>query len=227
VGSARSDYVGGLNVALSESEIAGLLAPYLLGGQRLTGDSQGPEVDRATLYRQMAAYLELLLKWNARMNLTAIREPVEIVQRHFGESLFAGEFLGDCATLLDYGSGAGFPGIPIRLLHPKVRVTLAESQGKKAAFLREAVRVLGLECEVWDGRVEAMPADRRFDTVAMRAVDGMGEAIPEASRRATNRLIILGTSASVASVQREAGFSGLRTVALPASERGLVLIATR
>ena len=147
---------------------------------------------RATgLYAQLSAYLDLLLKWNARTNLTAIREPEEMVRRHFGESLFAGMHLGTRlspgASVLDFGSGAGFPGLPIQLLHPEFQVTLAESQGKKASFLREAVRTLGLTTEVWADRVEAMPlvhgAPRRFDAVTLRAVDNMQQALAEARQR--------------------------------------------
>jgi 16S rRNA (guanine527-N7)-methyltransferase len=143
------------------------------------------------LYAQLSAYLDLLVKWNARTNLTAIREPEEMVRRHFGESLFAGVQLGarlrEGATVLDFGSGAGFPGLPIQLLRPELRVTLAESQGKKASFLREAVRTLGLASEVWAGRVEAMPVvkgvARRFDAVTLRAVDNMQQAVAEACQR--------------------------------------------
>jgi 16S rRNA (guanine527-N7)-methyltransferase len=143
------------------------------------------------IYQQLSAYLDLLVKWNARTNLTAIREPEEMVRRHFGESLFAGlqigERVAERATMLDFGSGAGFPGLPIQLLLPQLRVTLAESQGKKSSFLREAVRTLGLGTEVWAGRVEAMPevlgAGRRFDVVTMRAVDNMEQAVLEARRR--------------------------------------------
>jgi 16S rRNA (guanine527-N7)-methyltransferase len=140
---------------------------------------------------QLSRYLDLLLKWNARTNLTAIRDPEEIVRRHFGESLFAGvQIAGRVApgaSLLDFGSGAGFPGLPIQLLLPELRVTLAESQGKKASFLREAVRTLGLTTEVWAGRVEAMPevegSARQFDVVTLRAVDNMDLAVAEARRR--------------------------------------------
>ena len=143
---------------LTEARIATLLEPYLAPG---TGAAPVPP----SLYAQLSAYLDLLLKWNARTNLTAIREPEEMVRRHFGESLFAGMHLGTRlspgASLLDFGSGAGFPGLPIQLLHPEFQVTLAESQGKKASFLREAVRTLGLPTEVWPGRVEAMPAVAR------------------------------------------------------------------
>jgi 16S rRNA (guanine527-N7)-methyltransferase len=162
---------------LTEPRIATLLEPYI-------GAAPVPSV----LYAQLAAYLDLLLKWNARTNLTAIRDPEEMVSRHFGESLFAGLHLGTRlstgATVLDFGSGAGFPGLPIQLLHPTLQVTLAESQGKKASFLREAVRTLGLKTEVWAERVEAMPlvngTPRRFDAITLRAVDHMPQALAEA-----------------------------------------------
>ena len=165
---------------LSEERIAQLIAPYL-------GSAAVP----AGMYAQLSAYLDLLIKWNARTNLTAIREPEEMVQRHFGESLFAGVQVGgrvgQDASLLDFGSGAGFPGLPIQILLPELRVTLAESQGKKASFLREAVRTLGLGTEVWAGRVEAMPEvrgePRQFDVVTLRAVDNMEQAMLEARRR--------------------------------------------
>ncbi|HWW22665.1 MAG TPA: 16S rRNA (guanine(527)-N(7))-methyltransferase RsmG, partial [Edaphobacter sp.] len=135
--------------ALSEAQIASLLAPYL---------APPPEI-----LPQLSLYLDLLLKWNARTNLTAIRDPEEIVRRHFGESLFAAQHIGPCDTLLDLGSGAGFPGLPIALLHPEVRVTLAESQNKKSTFLREAARTLALpNVEIWPARVESMPPARQF-----------------------------------------------------------------
>ena len=165
---------------LSEDRIAKLLAPYV---QTATVPS--------VLYAQLSAYLDLLVKWNARTNLTAIRNPEEMVRRHFGESLFAGlqlaERVAPDATLLDFGSGAGFPGLPIQLLLPELRVTLAESQGKKASFLREAIRTLALATEVWAGRVEAMPelagTPWQFEVVTLRAVDNMEQAILEARRR--------------------------------------------
>jgi 16S rRNA (guanine527-N7)-methyltransferase len=165
---------------LSDERIAALLAPYVQNAAVPAG-----------LYGQLSAYLDLLVKWNGRTNLTAIREPEEIVRRHFGESLFAGVQVGgrvaQDASLLDFGSGAGFPGLPIQLLLPGLRVTLAESQGKKASFLREAVRTLGLTAEVWAGRVEAMPevigTTRLFDVVTLRAVDNMEQATVEARRR--------------------------------------------
>ncbi len=135
------------------------------------------------LVTQLSIYLDLLLKWNARTNLTAIRDPEEIVRRHFGESLFVARHLPACSTLLDLGSGAGFPGLPIQLAHPGLYVTLAESQNKKASFLREVVRTLGLSTEVWGDRVEKMPPTRRFDVVALRAVDNPAVALGLARTR--------------------------------------------
>ena len=149
-----------------------LLAPYTV--QEL---SQG-------VLDQLSTYLDLLLRWNARTNLTAIRDPEEIVRRHFGESLFAAEHVPLTAkTLLDLGSGAGFPGLPIQILLPHLRVTLAESQNKKAAFLQEAVRVLGVNAKVWPARVETLPVGVTFDVVTLRAVDNPTEALRIAAER--------------------------------------------
>lgn len=122
------------------------------------------------------AYLELLLRWNVRMNLTAIREQDGILRRHFLESIICARALpAGVGSLLDFGSGAGFPGIPIALCRPEISVTLAESQGKKAAFLREACRVLEISVRVHGGRAEGL--EERFDCVVLRAVDRMGEAV--------------------------------------------------
>ena len=168
---------------LTEDAISTLLAPYL---------TIPPP---PALYTQLSTYLDLLLKWNARTNLTAIRDPEEIVCRHFGESLFAAQHLAPSTTLLDFGSGAGFPGLPIQLFHPEITVTLAESQNKKATFLREVLRTLGLKTEVWSARVETLPATRLFQTVTMRAVDDMAVALPAATARIApgGQLVILTT----------------------------------
>ncbi len=194
--------------ALSESAIGTLLTPYL------------PEVP-ATLLPQFSIYLDLLLKWNARTNLTAIRNPEEIVRRHFGESLFTARHLNpDTSSLLDFGSGAGFPGLPIALLRPDVQVTLAESQNKKATFLREVIRNLALTTEVWSNRVEAMPAARRFDVVALRAVDNMETALPAAIARVTpgGQLALLTTAADAP--------SDGRSIPLPNSLSGVLYLQT-
>jgi 16S rRNA (guanine527-N7)-methyltransferase len=197
--------------ALSESQIANLLTPYL------------PEVP-ATLLPQLSTYLDLLLKWNARTNLTAIRDPEEIVRRHFGESLFAARHLDpNTPTLLDFGSGAGFPGLPVALLRPDIQVTLAESQNKKATFLREVVRTLNLPTEVWPDRVEAMPPARQFHTVALRAVDNMPAAIAAAAPRAAHLLITLAGSLPLLPPE----FSPESGIPMPNSTTSILLRATR
>lgn len=127
-----------------------------------------------------AEYLALLVRWNARVNLTAIRDEEGILSRHFVESIACARALpAGISTLLDFGSGGGFPGIPIALCRPEIAVTLAESQGKKAAFLQEAVRVLGLSTKVHSQRAELLSS--RFDCVTLRAVDRMQEAVSAAS----------------------------------------------
>jgi len=176
----------------------------LLGPDRIAellhGYWENPTSDLLT---DLSTYLDLLLKWNARTNLTAIRTPEEIVRRHFGESLFTAKHLPTCETLLDLGSGAGFPGLPIQLARPALRVTLAESQNKKASFLREAVRVLGVGADVWADRVENLPPARRFDVVTLRAVDNPEAALAEAQRR----LAPGGTIAHLAADSKQAGNS--------------------
>jgi 16S rRNA (guanine527-N7)-methyltransferase len=201
---------------LTESAIAELIAPYL------------PHPP-ASLLPQLSVYLDLLLKWNARTNLTAIRGPEEIVRRHFGESLFAARHLdlhttdAGSLSLLDFGSGAGFPGLPIALLRPDIYVTLAESQNKKATFLREVVRTLAVSAEVWSSRVETMPADRRFHTVALRAVDNMTAAIAAAAPRATHQLLLLAGSVPAL----PAGFSVKASVPIPNTTTSTLIRALR
>jgi 16S rRNA (guanine527-N7)-methyltransferase len=183
----------------------------------------------ADIYERFGAYLELLGRWNERVNLTAIREPKEIIQRHFVECAFAGWHLPPgLETLLDYGSGAGFPGIPFALVRPEIRVTLAEAQGKKAAFLQEAVRVLGISGEVYNGRVESVPPDRRFDAVSLRAVEKMSLSIPIAAQRAARYLVLLTTHGSLSEFQGYAGgFGWTQDISLPDAEQRILSIGHR
>jgi len=203
-----------MSYLLSPEDIADLLVPYF-------GTTQVP----ASLYQKLAVYLELILKWNSRVNLTAIRDPERIVQRHFGESLFAGLHLHPtCDSLLDLGSGAGFPGVPIQLLHPHLSVTLAESRTRKAAFLQEVIRTLDLSAEVWSGRAESMPPNRHFNTVTLRAVDEMYAAVAEASSRADKQIMILGTRNAIypSLVDR---FQFKDPIPMPNSDDGVIWIA--
>jgi 16S rRNA (guanine527-N7)-methyltransferase len=168
--------------------IAGLLLPYL-GSDRLS----------ASQLDQLAAYLDLLLRWNARTNLTAVRDPEHVVTRHYGESLFAARQLlpsqrppanDQRLSAADLGSGAGFPGLPLKIWAPSLRMTLIESQNKKATFLREVIRTLKLQqVDVFAGRAEdllrapAQIANHKsqitdgFDLVTLRAVERFESAI--------------------------------------------------
>jgi 16S rRNA (guanine527-N7)-methyltransferase len=151
-------------------------------------------------------YLSLIVRWNARMNLTAIRDEGEIASRHFVESIAcAAAIPGSVRKLLDFGSGAGFPGIPIALFRPEISVTLSESQNKKAAFLREAVRILGLETKVHGGRAENLTTT--FDCVTLRAVDQMAVAVSAASRLVSPSgwIIVMTTGPELLSVREAAG----------------------
>ena len=126
--------------------------------------------------KQFEAYLALLLRWNGRTNLTSVRTEDGILQRHFVESIACAYALPlGIKTLLDFGSGGGLPGIPIALCRPEIEVTLAESQGKKAAFLWEVSRVLPSQIRIHAGRAETL--DRRFGCVTLRAVDHMQDAV--------------------------------------------------
>lgn len=185
----------------------------------------------ADIADHLAAYLSLILKWNARTNLTAIREPRRIVLRHFADSLFCARQIAPTArTLLDFGSGAGFPGIPIALSRPEIHVTLAESQNRKAAFLHEAVRTLGLDVEVWAQRVESMPPDRQFDAVTLRAVDHMESACQTATCRVAHggQLLIFTTLRLADSVRTATpAVVWQDPIPLPHSDQGILLIAHR
>ena len=175
---------------VSPQRLVGLLAPYLTNARLPAG-----------LYDQLGAYLDLLLKWNARTNLTSIQEPEEMITRHFGESLFAAAHLPlPVRSVLDLGSGAGFPGLPLQLLRPELAVTLAESQGKKAAFLREVIRTLGLPTQVHAARAEDLLGNQTFDIVTLRAVDNMPRALTLARRLATIAVLVLTTKTEAATL---------------------------
>src|SRR5260370_20483915 len=130
---------------------------------------------------QTSTYIDLLLKWNAKVNLTAVRNREEIVTRHFGESFFVAARLapqpGD--TAIDLGSGAGFPGLPLAMFASAVQVTLIESNGKKAAFLNEVISALQLKnARVFSRRAETYPD--KSDLVTMRAIEKFESALPGA-----------------------------------------------
>lgn len=115
-------------------------------------------------------YLELLQHWNRSYNLTAIRDPREMVTKHLLDSLAIHPFVR-ARTLADLGSGAGFPGIALAIVQPQLQVTLIEANGKKARFLREALRALELgNAQVMQSRIEAVSMPGAFDAITARAL---------------------------------------------------------
>jgi 16S rRNA (guanine527-N7)-methyltransferase len=184
-------------------------------------------LDEATAAR-FAAYCTLLLRWNARTNLTAIRDEEGILSRHFVESIACARALPPgIAALLDFGSGAGFPGIPIALCHPEIAVTLAESQGKKAAFLQEAVRTLGISAKVHSGRAESLAI--LFDCVTLRSVDHMSKALQAATNLVASGgwLVLLTTEGQFMSLRAASvgALSWLEPLPLPGSDSRLFVLA--
>jgi len=115
-------------------------------------------------------YLHELLAWNVRINITAIKTPDEVVIKHFLDSLSIIPDLPEQGCVADVGSGGGFPGIPLKIARPALQVTLIEATRKKANFLRHIIRSLDLAAiEVWEGRVEHFPAEKKFDCIISRA----------------------------------------------------------
>jgi 16S rRNA (guanine527-N7)-methyltransferase len=183
---------------MDTARIAALLEPFL---DQSLQESQ---------LHQISIYIDLLQRWNARINLTAIRDEEEIVTRHFGESLFMARHLfpevtsgsvsiprleggpsklrlGGNVRVLDIGSGAGFPGLPLKIWAPNIHLTMIESNHKKAVFLREVTRALTLtninviteRAEILSQRVgKDFPA---FDIVTLRAVEHFETILPRAA----------------------------------------------
>jgi 16S rRNA (guanine527-N7)-methyltransferase len=203
---------------LDTANIARLLEPFIqLDEMRLAAISK---------------YIDLLLKWNARINLTAIRAPEEIVQRHFGESLFAAQHIltqRPVKTAIDLGSGAGFPGVPFALLAPEVEVTLIESSQKKSTFLNELIYLLGLKnVKVFGGRAESY--SQSVDLVMLRAVEKFEQVLPLARKLVSpgGRLALLIGISQVdlaKGLAQEAEWQ--EPVAIPSSHSRVLLVGSR
>jgi len=181
-------------------------------------------------YKQLKDYLSLIIRWNARTNLTSVRDPEAIVSRHFVESIACGQALpAGILTLLDFGSGAGFPGVPISVCRPDLAVTLAESQGKKAAFLQEAVRVTGVTAKVHAARAETLTT--QFDCVILRAVDHMDQAVEAATYLISPNgwLALLTTQPDLPDFQIAAGPALLWSdpLPLPGSDKRILALARK
>jgi 16S rRNA (guanine(527)-N(7))-methyltransferase RsmG len=136
---------------------------------------------------QLAAHYDLLRRWNRRINLTRIIEPLEAARFHYAESLFGARFVRDKEKALDIGSGPGFPAIPLAVIKPEAAITALEANRKKALFLNEAKEALGLDnFNVANRRLEEFDC-RSFDLLMSRALDRAEELLPPVIARITAR----------------------------------------
>ena len=248
------------------ARIAELLQPFLSVTPNPCHSEQGqrpdeePTVLSPTQLQHISTYIDILFRWNARINLTAIRDPEEIVTRHFGESLFAARHLfptpasqgkteknssapsapalskaegcsavKGLARVADLGSGAGFPGVPIKLWAPNIALTLIESNHKKAAFLREVARTLTLtDINIQNARAEAI--SQTFDVVTLRAVEHFADMLPVAARllAPTARLALLIGSSQLSEARSSLpDLSWRYPLPIPESKSRLLLIGTK
>ena len=128
---------------------------------------------------QLIDFLHLLVKWNRAYNLTAVRQPEQMVARHLLDSLVIGPYIQG-PRILDVGTGAGLPGIPLALAYPDYQFTLLDSSGKKIRFVTQAVAELGLvNVDVVQSRVEAYQPASRFDTITARAYSSIEELVKQ------------------------------------------------
>jgi 16S rRNA (guanine527-N7)-methyltransferase len=218
---------------MDSRRIAALLQPFLA-----TPVPGRPAVLSELQLRQISTYLDLLLRWNSRINLTSVREADAIVARHFGESLFTARHLypsatqaGSCSEhprVFDFGSGAGFPGLPIKIWSPHVDLTLIESNQKKATFLREVIRTLSLNSTVFGGRAEDFRG--QAEAVTLRAVERFESSVPVAARLLgpEGRLVLLIGKTQVARTRELVpNFRWLETIGIPTSLNRVLLIGLK
>jgi 16S rRNA (guanine527-N7)-methyltransferase len=205
--------------ALNTASIADLLAPFGIE----------PSDTQSTQIRQ---YVEQLLLWNKRLNLTSIRDPEEIVTRHFGESMFLCTLLPvENCRLADVGSGAGFPGLAIRIIRLSVQTTLIEANQKKCAFLSEVVRKIGISgVDILQGRFEdlRMPQGSR-EILTARAIGGLARLLGWAKSIITpagHVALWVGEQDSI-KISRTPGWTWDPPVRIPESQRRFVLIGRR
>jgi len=174
-------------------------------------------------------YVELLGKWNRVVNLTAVRDPLQMIPRHILDSLSIASFI-DAETLIDVGAGAGLPGIPLAIVKPHVNVTLVDSVAKKPRFMQQVVTELGIgNVAVLHTRVEAL--EQETEIVVARAF-AAPEKLASLSRHLLlpgGRLLAMtGQLPAIGQLQKIAGFSLIKTAKLTipdeTAERNIVIL---
>jgi 16S rRNA (guanine527-N7)-methyltransferase len=181
---------------------------------------------------QIQQYIKVLLSWNEKMNLTAIRDPLEILNRHFCESMYAAVAVPvENGRLADVGSGGGFPGLPLKIMRPDLQLFLIESSIKKATFLAEVVRDLELtEARVLVGRYEELGEEvAPLDFVCSRA---LGEFAPflewaRSEQIAAKQVILWIGARDLPEIQKIHTWEWREPIPVPNSLRRLLLLGTR
>jgi len=198
--------------------------------RRALGEFQLAVNDQQVL--QIQQYIKILLQWNEKINLTAIRDPLEILNRHFCESMYAAVAVPvENGRLADVGSGAGFPGIPLKIIRPDLQVFLIESSIKKATFLAEVIRELGLtDTRVMVSRYEELGEEvAPLDFACSRAL-GEFSAFLEWARSdqiAAKQVILWIGARDLAEIQKVRTWEWREPIPVPNSLRRLLLAGTK
>ena len=198
--------------------------------RRALEDFQLPAYDDQVL--QIQQYIKILLAWNDKINLTAIRDPLEILYRHFCECMFAGTSVPmERSRLADAGTGAGFPGLPLKILRPGLQVFLIESNLKKATFLAEVIRELGLrEAQVLVRRYEELGEEiAPLDYVCSRALGEYTKFLDWAHSGAlAAKQVVLWIGANdLPEIRKNLSWEWQEPIPVPNSLRRLILVGTK
>jgi len=180
---------------------------------------------------QIQQFMRILLLWNDKINLTAIRDPLEILYRHFCESMYAATAVPvEHGRLADVGSGGGFPGIPLKIMRPELRVFLVESNLKRATFLAEVVREIGLpDTQVLVRRYEELGEEvAPLDFVCSRALGEFPSFLDWArSQQIAAKQVILWIGArDLPEIQKVRTWEWREPIPVPHSLRRLLLVGT-
>jgi 16S rRNA (guanine527-N7)-methyltransferase len=208
--------------SLSNQRIAQILAEYSI------------DVDGESAFVEgIQLYIELLLRWNRSISLTTVTDPEETVRFHFGECLFGASCVPIThGRLADVGTGAGFPGLPLKMLIPALDVTLIESNAKKAVFLGEIVRRLGLDqVHIFRGRMEefseesALTSSSPFDFIAARALGQFDDLLAwsRAHLASAGKIVLWLGQEDLASISQKTGWDWADPVQIPGSMRRFIL----
>lgn len=206
---------------LSMDNVRELLAPFKI-----------PISDQSI--ESLIVYLDLLLCWNRKINLTSISTPEECVTRHFGESFLVSRKVQLSGRLLDIGSGAGFPGLALKLIAPQLEVVLLEPVAKKRAFLKEVARACNMDhIQVVGSRLDEFvrsEGEQTFDIITVRAVGGLTSLVPQARGllRHQGRLCLWLGAQQVREIHgRDAGIEWSEPEAIPLSNDRVLLVGNR